>query len=104
MGLDCRDLVGWCWGGSRDGFYLADSTKGVYGQPQYWNPLTEDGDALRLAVKLMIHIEWWPAFHDGAVAACTDISKHSEPWRSDRAAATRRAIVRAAAEMAEGQE
>ena len=64
---------------------------------ELWNPLTDDGDALRLAVKLEIDI----TFSRKYVTACgnsysgvgvTDYSK-------DRNAATRRAIVRAAAEI-----
>lgn len=72
---------------------------------RYWNPLTDDGDALRLAVKLRIHIEWTSTF-----------SKHKEEWVNtfpkslghlsdltslgdDPYAATRRAIVRAASEI-----
>ena len=63
-----------------------------------WNPLTDDGDALRLAVNLGMHIglqavEVWEdgeqkihIFEDGA-----------DPYD-----ATRRAIVRAAAEVGKG--
>lgn len=56
-----------------------------------WNPLTDDGDALRLAVKLRIDI----AFTDDA----TDVYAHGQgmPWLADKDA--RRAIVRAAAEI-----
>ncbi|MCY1216845.1 hypothetical protein D9M72_287320 [compost metagenome] len=61
-----------------------------------WNPLTDDGDALRLAVKLRLHF-----------AACGHSAIASEPdgvfvqvqFGDDAAAATRRAIVRAAAEI-----
>lgn len=52
----------------------------------YWNPLTNDGDALRLAVKL----ELWEAVRDGYQHLDSD----GDPY-----AATRRAIVRAAAEI-----
>ncbi len=69
-----------------------------------WSPLTNDGDALRLAVKLQLHLEWWPICGDGAVGACTDRVKHTEPWRDDKYAATRRAIVRAAAEIGRAME
>jgi hypothetical protein len=31
------------------------------GQPVYWNPLTDDGDALRLAVKRRFHINIFSA-------------------------------------------
>ena len=55
-----------------------------------WNPLTDDGDALRLAVKLRINVEPVYVWHG--------------PWTNggtleDPYAATRRAIVRAAAEI-----
>ena len=66
-----------------------------------WNPLTDDGDALRLAVKLritpnidtsMTEAEWAiPRFERGGF--------ESEPHLADPYAATRRAIVRAAAAM-----
>jgi hypothetical protein len=60
-----------------------------------WNPLTDDGDALRLAVKLNIDVfgasdcrvcEW----DDGVV---------TEQSNNDPYTATRRAITRAAAEI-----
>lgn len=56
-----------------------------------WNPLTNDGDALRLAVKLRItpHL-------DGSM---TDCEGCTEAHLSDPYAATRLAIVRAAAEI-----
>jgi len=55
-----------------------------------WNPLTDDGDALRLAVKLRINVEPVYVWHG--------------PWTNggtleDPYAATRRAITRAAAEI-----
>lgn len=64
-----------------------------------WNPLTDDGDALRLAVKLRLNInfEGW----DGAEFACAVPHKSHQGWDElmddDPQAATRRAIVRAAA-------
>lgn len=66
------------------------------GQMHAWNPLNDDGDALRLAVKLHLDVNtgegnssasWYP--HRNC-----DIS---EPHDGDPGAATRRAIVRAAA-------
>lgn len=66
-----------------------------------WNPLFDDGDALRLAVKLRINIE--PRDH---VVAGAPMGKPllvtGEMYRDnagDEYAATRRAIVRAAAEI-----
>ena len=61
-----------------------------------WNPLEDDGDALRLAVKLGLHIQPSDIYCWATHLAVTAI----EPLDSDPYAATRRAIVRAAAEMA----
>jgi hypothetical protein len=58
--------------------------------PIIWNPLTDDGDALRLAVKLNL----WEAVRD--------CYQHADSSDSDPYAATRRAIVRAAAEIGRG--
>ncbi len=65
-----------------------------------WNPLTDDGDALRLAVKLGIHItnslsEAWASTEK--VTAIQIFDQDTDPY-----AATRRAIVRAAAEIGKG--
>jgi len=68
-----------------------------------WNPLTDDGDALRLAVKLDMNIEVWNPFKEvWAVAEGYDVIE--EPWGEDKLAATRRAIVRTAAEIGRGME
>lgn len=62
---------------------------------KYWNPLTDDGDALRLAVKLGMGVIQWT---DGASATLAKLNREfAEPWGDDQYAATRRAIVRAAA-------
>jgi hypothetical protein len=60
-----------------------------------WNPLTDDGDALRLSVQLGIDISF------NEVAQCVYADECMEPFsrNPDRNAATRRAIVRAAAEI-----
>jgi hypothetical protein len=70
-----------------------------------WNPLTDDGDALRLAVKLHIDLDTYT----DAVRCCKSVdfddSEGTEAWESfgdDPHAATRRAIVRAAAEIGKG--
>ncbi len=63
-----------------------------------WNPLADDGDALRLAVKLRLDVSingdiqaaWW---HGDSLEFV------SESLGDDSYAATRRAIVRAAAEI-----
>lgn len=70
----------------------------------YWNPLREDGDALRLAVKLrlQVHIEDY-----GSAARLCD----SDAWTGCESklyggieVATRRAIVRAAAAPPRGEQ
>lgn len=61
-----------------------------------WNPLTDDGDALRLAVKA--HIEF-RRIHDIARADAMGCAVCIEDAGIDEYAATRRAIVRAAAEI-----
>jgi len=72
-----------------------------FGSAIAWNPLTDDGDALRLAVKLGIDLQFanratWIARETGPRAVRLD----HEPHRDDPCAATRRAIVRAAAAIA----
>ncbi|QAZ38466.1 hypothetical protein C1M51_02965 [Methylibium sp. Pch-M] len=66
----------------------------------YWNPLHDDGDALRLAVALRMNLV---LVTFGASARCEDApSKWADENLSatdDPYAATRRAIVRAAAAM-----
>lgn len=69
-----------------------------------WNPLTDDGDALRLAVTLLIHVGY--AWDDLTQAYDAVIAQHGgiifeEPLCNDPYAATRRAIVRAAASIGE---
>ena len=61
----------------------------------FWNPLTNDGDALRLAVKLQIHIQAGPTDCWATTLLVTAV----ETLGNDPYAATRRAIVRAAAEV-----
>lgn len=67
--------------------------------PFSWNPLTDDGDALRLAVKLRIE----PVFGTDFTQIDSGNSHPLELWGEDQYAATRRAIVRAAAEIGRAQ-
>ena len=79
--------------------------KGVWRPGGYWNPLTDDGDALRLAVKLRIDFE----YDDNKVVAWfaaprpgwdnEQVWSWTEPLGDDAYAATRRAIVQAAADI-----
>ena len=80
-----------------------------------WNPLTDDGDALRLAVKLEISVDTSEYLMVGEFAGFGEYEKCTDAWHVNRHtaeiisikeihgddpyAATRRAIVRAAAEI-----
>ena len=72
-----------------------------------WNPLVDDGDALRLAVKLMLHIGVNPGNKVFCLPTYSDKpTVHESCERNgtqDPYAATRRAIVRAAAEIGKSQ-
>lgn len=69
----------------------------LYVDGRLWNPLADDGDALRLAVKLGIQVT---PFLSGACAVATpDGWTRTESGYENGAVATRRAIVRAAAEI-----
>ncbi|MEY5097648.1 MAG: hypothetical protein RJA36_367 [Pseudomonadota bacterium] len=79
-----------------------------------WNPLTDDGDALRLAVQLGLEVGFVddePGNDGRYTRASVGYSTESDPrvryvfedHRGDIFAATRRAIVRAAAAMDGGQ-
>ena len=61
-----------------------------------WNPLADDADALRLAVKCKIEVVQFSLLVRADVAGLPDVR---EPYNGDPIAATRRAIVRAAAEI-----
>jgi hypothetical protein len=63
-----------------------------------WDPLTDDGDALRLAVKLGMQITIILDGDDGNHSPKTMVDWATEEHGNDPCAATRRAIVRVAAE------
>lgn len=65
---------------------------------EFWNPLTDDGDALRLAVTLGFQID----INDCGITTVAD-GDIFENCADDPYAATRRAIVRAAAEIGKTQ-
>lgn len=86
---------GWFWcdhGGKGAGMY---HTKHAY---SFWNPLTEDGDALRLLVKLEFDLYFEHA--ETVIDSMCIYEKH----KNDAQSATRRAIVRAAAEIGKAME
>ena len=62
-----------------------------------WNPLEDDGDALRLAVYLFRDIHFW--YFDNSVSVGNE---QRVVCGDDPCAATRLAIVRAAAEVGRG--
>ena len=93
------------WVISRDGAFKSiqhEKRKGMMISGKVWNPLVDDGDALRLAVKLGIRISQQLSY-------CATFCQHgnkstlgmtwTEQYGADPNAATRRAIVRAAAAM-----
>ncbi|HET8686657.1 MAG TPA: hypothetical protein VFM18_08335 [Methanosarcina sp.] len=83
-------------------FYHSDRNAFAVANGGWFSPLTDDGDALRLAVKLRFQIHIWKG---NIWMALSDDGKDQnwlsiEPISNDDAnAATRRAIVRAAAEI-----
>jgi hypothetical protein len=64
-----------------------------------WNPLTDDGDALRLAVKLGLDIVHYSVTSKGLDRVNAGPNGSPIPYGDDPYAATRRAITRAAAEI-----
>ena len=68
------------------GFYLRGGA--------VWNPLEDDGDALRLAVQLFRDIHFW--YFENSVSVGNELRV---ACGDDPSAATRRAIVRTAAEI-----
>ena len=79
-----------------------DKQGGYFKWNTYWNPLKDDSHALQLAVNLQLGISI-PPVADGRIEVVTFygpiISIVEHPQNNDRNAATRRAIVRAAAEI-----
>lgn len=66
-----------------------------------WNPLENDGDALRLAVTLRLDLTFYNGFQEvhSESSRSDGLSPLIEPYGGDASAATRRAITRAAAEI-----
>jgi hypothetical protein len=94
-----------------------DAGKGVTRLGYWWAPLHDDGDALRLAVKLGISTLPYPVYNEGARHSViakqrrkSDTLREANPtevielYGDDPYAATRRAIVRAAAEIGKEME
>ena len=112
-----QDLSG--WGEVRYGLSEAIYSNKLYDEfgTGYWNPLEDDGQALRLAVKLLLRIEHDAAYqqnqdsntkvrvlaeHQQLIVGHGEQGQWQKEWHeTDPYAATRRAIVRAAAAIGE---
>jgi hypothetical protein len=64
-----------------------------------WNPLTDDGDALRLAVKLGLKIEHYSVTSEGRCRVGAGTGFPTVTYEGDAYAATRRCITIAAAQI-----
>lgn len=84
----------WCKHGPRGpGMYMSSRSHVL------WNPITDDGDALRLAVRLRMCVASFPDETMVGYTANGEGYNVHESHGSDPYADTRRAIVRAAAEI-----
>lgn len=70
-----------------------------YAGPMSWNPLENDGDALRLVVKLGVAFDIAVCVESSRSGSGTENIAFVEKHSDDPYAATRRAIARAAAEI-----
>jgi hypothetical protein len=96
--IEWQDMEG--WGEIRYGY-----SEAVWNGHNYWNPLHDDADALRLAVVLRLPLDY--ASMDGRTDfASVNIGDGDELWEplaKDPCAAMRRVIVRAAAAIGESK-
>lgn len=92
--------------------FSAGGGMGTMPYEERWNPIADDAQALRLAVKLRIDLDLWIRTdwvtawnHMSGGISLTEmpcakvVAHHSEPKGDDEYGATRRAVVRAAAEI-----
>ena len=86
----------------RHGLLVVRADEGCQSRTVLWNPLTDDGDALRLAVKLRMRMK--VLGHKTEVTAAFSSTEIVGLHNDDPLAATRRAIVRAAAEIGRSKE
>ena len=68
---------------------------------KWWNPISDDGDAFRLAVKLKIDV--LPMWGKDCVCVTGDGKHFEEPRLPNELSSMRRAIVRAAAAIGESK-
>ena len=79
------------------GYVLQETEDGYecnFDDSRIWNPRTDDGDALRLAVRCAQLFGFYRFLREWLVAMTTEQGSPSDP-----SSATRRAIVKAAAEI-----
>jgi hypothetical protein len=89
-------------GAYRDGMFSGIVTAVIGGGDFPWNPLRNSGQALELAVKLELMVDTIQrGYKEGNVCAVYSGGAFYEPKMPDPCAATRRAIVRAAASIGE---
>lgn len=96
------------------GVWIIEKYRSVYSgeRTEYlWNPLDDDGDAMRLSSRLYLDVCFYRGFEEVIVQgegtkdtpiSLGEILEVREPFGIDIASATRRAIVRAAAEIGRG--
>lgn len=102
--LTDREILEACARASCTHYNIEEDGIVLFGEPtpsgfRYWNPLEDDGDALRLAVRLNLLIQFNAKHvfvYDDKGAQLAFLGKKKDPC-----AATRRAIVQAAAAMAQ---
>ena len=91
---------------SRDACGAGDVGLWISNESPCWNPITDDGDAFRLMVKLQLRVippedEFGLDRASVRIAGVRDLV---DAFDADPLAATRRAIVRAAAEIGRSKE
>lgn len=92
------------WQNRADAFLLFDGPHldGDGKFVRFWNPLTDDGDALKLMVKLYMQVDLQPAQQRVVAMWSPQVGRVRyvyDDLNGDPLSATRRAIVRAAAEI-----
>lgn len=101
------------WDTSRDGLFIRDGKPIILANGDHdcdWNPLADDGQALRLAVQLGLSVIQQHTFKGpepvsaAAGFGADDFRLTSTPYNGNPLAATRRAIVLAAAEIGKALE
>lgn len=103
MAANAAGMKGWQWVESW-GSMAEKRLQGGFYFDRYWNPIEDDGDALRLAVKLgiLVQSECYDDYNDMYAAAYkydngVEIASVQVPYTSDPYSASRWAIVQLAA-------